>query len=130
MSVTSVHKNDAVLLVLGGLAAGFLNGLLGAGGGILAVLVLGKTVGRAHAVDSRDLFAGALVSMFPVTVVSLIGYAMQGAVSMENAEILVLPAIAGGVGGAFLLDRLKVETLKRIFTVIVILSGIILLVRG
>jgi uncharacterized membrane protein YfcA len=129
MSTAKIHKNSMAILIGGGLAAGLMNGLLGAGGGIVAVFVLGRLL-RGNGIDSRDLFANALASMLPVTAVSLVSYALQGTVTLRGAEVLIIPAILGGVGGAFLLDRLKVETVQRIFTLLMIFSGIIMLVRG
>ena len=134
MATKRAHGKNMLLLIGGGLAAGLINGLLGAGGGIIVVFLLGNILGGAtrqgSSVDSRDLFANALAAMLPVTVISLISYAFQGTVTLQNAEILIVPSIIGGIGGALLLDRLKVETAKRIFTLIMIVSGIIMLVRG
>lgn len=122
------------LLIAGGLAAGFMNGLLGAGGGILIVFVLGQILKPEPSqasldFDRRDIFACALAAMLPMSVVSVISYAVQGTLSLEGAEKLILPAIVGGVGGAFLLDHMKTETVRKIFAVIVIYSGIAMLLK-
>ena len=129
-----VKFSDLMPFVLGGLTAGLLNGLLGAGGGIIAVLVLGHIQKRAGIAesgigDSRDLFANALAAMLPVTVISLLGYLSRGGLDVSDNLYLIIPAIIGGTAGALLLDRLSVNTARRIFTVIVILSGIVMLVR-
>lgn len=130
---TARAKN--VLLILGGLAAGFLNGLLGAGGGILLVAVLGMILTPAVRedlpdFDKKDIFAGALAAMLPVTAVSVISYASSGSLSPDGAEYLIFPAILGGLGGALLLDRMSFETVRKIFSLIVIFSGIAMLVRN
>lgn len=128
-------RQSAFLLVVGGLAAGFLNGLLGAGGGILAVLVLTAilpTASRDSApplADKRDVFANALASMLPVAAVSAAQYAARDAIRVESALTYVLPAIAGGLAGALLLDRLPITAVRRLFTIITIFSGIVMLLR-
>ena len=122
-----------LLLVVGGLAAGFINGLLGAGGGILLVFLLGALLPssdtEAHVPDKRDIFANALASMLPVTAVSVISYAARGNIHLERAEVFVFPAILGGLLGAFLLDKLRFSAVKHLFSFIVIASGIAMLVR-
>lgn len=127
-------RQSALLLVVGGLASGFLNGLLGAGGGILAVLVLSTVLSSANRdpsspADRRDVFANALASMLPTAAVSAARYAAHGAIRIENALTYVLPAIAGGLAGALLLDRLPVTAVRRTFIVITIFSGIVMLLR-
>jgi len=129
-------RTKNVILTLGGLAAGFMNGLLGAGGGILLVfimnaLLVSKAPSRTEgAVDSRDILANALASMLPVTVVSVINYAARGALPKGELSLFLFPAILGGLGGAWLLNRINADMARRIFAVIVILSGIIMIVRA
>ena len=134
MTVTKTAGFKNTLLITGGLVAGFMNGLLGAGGGILVVFVLGLILSPEKQdappdFDRRDIFAGALAAMLPVTAVSVVSYAMQGSLQLKGAEKFILPAIIGGVGGAFLLDRLKIETVRKIFSIIVIYSGIAMLLK-
>ena len=129
-----IKSQHVIPLALCGLAAGLINGLLGAGGGIVIVFALGRLTQKVSLpdgsrFDSRDLLANALLAMLPVTVISLIGYASEGSVSLFDNRRLILPAILGGSAGALLLDRISVNAARRIFTVIVILSGILMLVR-
>ena len=119
-------------LILGGLSAGFMNGLLGAGGGILLVFIMNAMIlrhGTSTDVDNRDILANALTSMLPVTVVSVIGYAARGALPKEDLTPFIIPAIIGGLGGAWLLDRMNATLVRTIFAVIVIFSGIAMIVR-
>ena len=119
-------------LILGGLSAGFMNGLLGAGGGILLVFIMNAMIlrhGTSTEVDNRDILANALASMLPVTVVSVIGYAARGARPKEALTPFIIPAIIGGLGGAWLLDRMNATLVRTIFAVIVIFSGIAMIVR-
>lgn len=131
MSNSVSYKQKFFLLITGGLVAGFMNGLLGAGGGILLVYIMNFLFSRQkNAPDKRDIFANALAAMLPVTAVSVVSYASRGNLHVTGVEIFVIPAILGGLGGAWLLDKLKPETIRRLFTMIVILSGIAMLVKA
>ena len=55
-------------LILGGLAAGAMNGLLGAGGGVILVFLLRAALGPKT--ESRDVYASALITTLPVTLIS------------------------------------------------------------
>ena len=134
MSSAASARTKWLFLMLGGLAAGFMNGLLGAGGGILLVFVMNTIMApqapnNPLAVDARDIMANALAAMLPVTAFSAIRYAVLGALPTENLTRYLLPAISGGLCGAWLLERMKANVVRKIFAVIVIFSGILMIVR-
>lgn len=114
-------------LLLGGLAAGFANGLLGAGGGIIIVWILEKAIGDITR-DSRDVFANALAVMLPISAVSTVTYAISGSLPTEDITRFLLPAILGGLLGAFLLDKISTAAVKTLFCFLVILSGIMMVI--
>ncbi|MBO5898553.1 MAG: TSUP family transporter [Clostridia bacterium] len=122
-----------LLLALGG-GAGFINGLLGTGGGILLVLVL-QTYVRRHtnaavaAEAQRDVFATALSVMLPISVLSTILYARGGTLDLGGFAPMILPTVLGGVLGAFLLDKLRLDWLKRLFSLLLLVSGVLMVVR-
>lgn len=114
-------------LLLGGLAAGFLNGLLGAGGGIVIVWILEKAIGDV-ARNSRDVFANALAVMLPISAVSTVTYAISGGLPTADIARFLIPAILGGLVGAFLLDKISTAAVKTLFCFLVILSGIMMVI--
>ena len=116
------------LLLWGGLAAGFLNGLLGAGGGIVIIWILEKTL-EYRTDDKRDVFANALAVMLPISAMSAISYAVSGGLPRDDITRFLFPAILGGLLGAFLLDRIGADTVKTLFCLLVILSGVVMVVR-
>ena len=128
-------SQKTIFLIIGGLVAGFINGLLGAGGGILLVFMLGALLPTVEddeterSADKRDIFANALASMLPVTAISVISYAARGDIHLEGAETYLFPAIIGGLLGAWLLDKLRFSTARRLFSIIVIASGIAMLLK-
>ena len=111
-----------------GFLAGMANGLLGAGGGIIAVFALSRMF-RSAVLDRRDLYANALCVMLPISAVSCVRYALAGHLVTERFGIYAIPAIAGGLAGGLLLGRLGGTALKRLFGLLVIWSGILLILR-
>ena len=117
----------AALTVLAGIGAGFLNGLLGAGGGIILTLsfaeLLPQDVGAAEA--TRDRFAAAVCVMFPVSILTVLLYAKSGNV-LPGADLprLLLPAAVGGAVGAYFMDRLSASWLRTAFAVLLVVSGV------
>ena len=109
-----------------GLLSGFVNGLLGAGGGILAVFALSSHFGEG---EKRDLYANALSVMLPISALSCVRYAMAGNLHPDGFGVYALPAVAGGILGGILLGRLKSSFLGKVFGALVIFSGILLIVR-
>ena len=134
MTSSSSSTQKAWLLIGGGFLAGFLNGLLGAGGGILLVYVMTGLLSSSGEngsapPDKRDAFANALATMLPISAVSTVNYAAQGALTVSGAEIFIFPAIIGGIAGAVLLDKLRFDTVRNLFTLLITISGIAMLVK-
>ena len=115
-------------LAVFGLAAGFANGLLGAGGGIIIVFGLSPLLSFSES-GKRDVFANALAIMLPVSIVSVISYILKGRLDTNAFGVYALPAIVGGFFGAVLLDRLKLPLIKKLFALLIIWSGVYLIMR-
>lgn len=115
-----------ILPIVGiGVVAGFLNGLLGAGGGIVIVFGLGALL-RDKLQDPRSIYATAIAVMLPLSAFSAWQYFQNGHLTEGNLGLLVLPALLGGALGAWLLSRLSPDLLARIFAAVVLISGIVL----
>ena len=111
-----------------GLAAGVINGLLGAGGGIILIFAL-TLFCRGALPDRRDLYANALVVTLVLTLVSTVLYIKGGQAPPRDLSRFVLPAAAGGLAGGLLLGRIPSQTLGRIFAVLLVISGVIMILR-
>ena len=118
----------AFSLATAGFLAGFANGLLGAGGGIIAVFALAYVL-RGEELERRDLYANALCVMLPISAVSCVRYAIAGNLVTEGFGVYALPAILGGVVGGVLLGRLGASLLKKLLGLLVIWSGVLLIIR-
>lgn len=123
-----IGVRSRMILTLTGVVAGFANGLLGAGGGILIVFGISSLL-KDDPDGSRDVFANALAVMMPISVVSVISYLLSGRMFGESFNIYLIPTILGGLVGGFLLDRLRLPLLKKMFAIIVMWSGIYMLMR-
>jgi uncharacterized membrane protein YfcA len=115
-----------MLLAAAGFVAGLVNGLLGAGGGIIVVFALSRLLGR-QLDDGRDAFSNALAVMLPLSVVSAVGYALRGVVPEEKLGVLVIPAVLGGLLGGILLYSIEARWVRVLFSAIVVWSGISML---
>lgn len=118
-------KRMVPVLLLGGLA-GFLNGLLGAGGGIPLVLGLRLLFGK-KAANGKRFFVTALAVMLPLSVFSVWRYIAKSPLPTAVFNMMPIPALLGGAGGAWLMGYLPTGILGRIFAAAVALSGVLLL---
>lgn len=129
--MTVRYRSSGRLLLLGicGVAAGVINGLLGAGSGVLIAYALGAISPQMRA-DSRTLFANATAIILPISLVSTVSYAIRGTLPL-TAELgrYLLPGLLGGFAGAWLLGRLPEAVIRRIFGGVVLISGLIMLFR-
>ena len=54
-------------------------------------------------------------------------YAARGAIPLRETSPLLLPAVLGGLLGGFLLDKLKVDAVRTLFGILILISGILML---
>ena len=114
-------------ILLLGAAAGFLNGLLGTGGGIPLVLGLHLLLGKRVA-NSKRFFTTALAVMLPLSLYSIGKYRVASPLSHDVFLFTSLPAALGGIVGALLFSRLSTRALGRIFATVVLISGILVVI--
>lgn len=112
-----------------GAAAGFVNGLLGAGGGIIMVYAFSAVYDKDDN-GVKDAFASTVAAILPISVVSALTYTFNGAVELSLLPRYIIPAAAGGLLGARLMGSISALWLKRIFALTVIYAGISLITRA
>lgn len=117
------------LLIVSGAAAGFLNGLLGCGGGIVIVSLL-SALTKDTDFDSRDVFAASVASVLPISAVSTVMYLMRTDASVSAVSPYILPALAGGAVGALLLDGIPSFWVRKLFALLIIWAGVSLVLKG
>ena len=106
-------------IILAGALAGLVNGLFGAGGGMILVPVL-SLIGT----EDSDVFPTSVSIIFPICFVSLLFSAIAAPLPFQNA----LPYLIGGVIGGFLVSKfsnpLPLTWLHRILGFLIIYGGI------
>ena len=105
-------------LLLGG-AAGLLNGLLGTGGGLVAVPLLIGPLG----LSSREAFATSLAVILPLSAVSLAGKLWQTGAPALSAAPYILGGIAVGILAGRLICRVPTKWLHRLFGALILWGG-------
>jgi uncharacterized membrane protein YfcA len=113
-----------ILILLIGLAAGVLSGLVGVGGGLIIVPALIFFLGFSqHQAQGTSL--GLL--LLPVGILAVINYYNKGNVDVKVVAIMSVAFIAGGWLGSKLALRLPEDTVKKIFAVFLFYSAFKLL---
>jgi uncharacterized protein len=103
-----------------GVAAGFLAGLFGVGGGLLIVPGLVLVAGM----DQRLAHGTSLAAVLPISVASLVTYAAHDNVDWSAAVWLSVGAVAGAVIGTKLLHILPYRTLAILFSIVLLASAV------
>ena len=107
-----------------GIAVGVVNGMFGAGGGMLAVPLLKKA-----GLNQKEAHANAIAVIVPITVVSAVAYIIKGNVKITDALIFLPTGIIGALLGTYCLKKLSPVWLKRIFGGFMVYAGIRLLLK-
>lgn len=95
---------------LAGLAAGVLNGLLGAGGGMAVVPMLEKS-----GLEPTKAHATSIAVIVPLCALSAALYLFGGALTLRDALPYLPAGLAGAFAGAKLLPHIPAAALRRIF---------------
>ncbi|MBE6606403.1 MAG: sulfite exporter TauE/SafE family protein [Ruminococcaceae bacterium] len=119
-----IKKFELILIVAGGVGAGFVNGMLGTGGGIVLVFLFGHLLTDRRGYSPRDVFATVILSVIPMSCVSAFMYYKGGNAVLSEADVYIIPGVIGGIMGAFLLDKINLKILKKMFAVMVIYAGV------
>jgi len=115
---------QALLLVVTGVAAGVLSGLMGVGGGIVMVPALVMAGLSQHRAQSTSLAA-----IVPIAVVGALMFGIGDSVDFGAAVVLAAGSLVGARGGALLMHRLSGVVLARVFGAFLIVVAITMLVR-
>ncbi len=116
MSFTTI-----LLLVIVGLAAGFLSGLIGIGGGVIIVPALVFFVGFTQK-QAQGTSLGIL--LLPVGILAVIQYYKQGYLNVNYVFVVAIAFVVGGYFGSKLALTLSDEKMKKIFAIILLLISV------
>ena len=110
-----------IILIIIGLLAGVLSGLVGVGGGILMIPLLIIFLGLTqHQAQGTALFA----MLPPIGILAAMNYYKQGFVKWEYAAVIACTFVIGGYFGSKLSLSLPPQTVRRVFGVIMLIGAI------
>jgi uncharacterized membrane protein YfcA len=125
MESKKIKMETLIYLLLIGLAAGFMGGLVGIGGGVIIVPALVMLLGMTqHQAQGTSL----TMILFPVGILGVLNYYKQGYVDFKYAGLLAVGFFLGSYIGSKFSLSLPQLTVKRIFAIIMILLAIKILV--
>ena len=109
-----------LILVLIGLFAGMLSGLIGVGGGIIVVPALVFFLGFSQH-EAQGTSLGLL--LLPVGILAVANYYKQGYIDVKVVAIMCLAFVVGGWLGSKISLALPEDLVKKIFAVILFYSA-------
>lgn len=113
-----------IFIALGGITIGFVNGLLGAGGGMLAVPILKKC-----GFSQKEAHTNAIAVILPITLLSASLYLLKGYVTLKDAFIYMPTGLIGSLFGTYILNKISPVLLKKVFGGLMIYAGVRLLLK-
>ncbi len=116
-------KGRKLKIGLAGIVSGFLNGLFGSGGGVVAVMFLRPLLG-----DEKKAHASATLMILVMSLVSFTLYAIYGQVPWQEGLLFVPGGIVGSVIGTKLLKDMGSVALRRVFGAVLVISGVVMIV--
>lgn len=106
------------------LCAGILNGMLGAGGGMLVVPILKK-----YGIETRKTHATSICIILPMCILSSIIYMLKGKVTLSDALPYIPYGIVGAIVGSIILSKINQKLLSNVFALFMMWAAIQLLIR-
>jgi len=118
ISVIITKKKGFISFLLGALI-GAVNGLLGAGGGMLTVPIL-KKMGMPQKAAHKN----AVAVILPITAISATLYLFSGRVRLLDAVPFIPLGLVGAALGTFIIKKISPTLLKKIFALFMIWAGV------
>jgi uncharacterized membrane protein YfcA len=115
-----MKKHKFLGLILAGLGAGAVNGLFGAGGGMVLVPLLSMLT----PLDDRDIFSASIAVILPICIVSLTATAITGSIAWRESIPYLIGSAVGGLSAGLWGRKIPVLWLHRGLGILIIWGGI------
>lgn len=112
-------KNN-IKLILAGAVAGAVNGLLGAGGGMILVPLLGML----SDLEQRQIFAASVCIIIPICISSLLLTWQSGVIPWDILLPYLAGSCAGGVLAGLVGKKIPTKWLHRILGLMILWGGV------
>lgn len=123
-STHNIFMKKKLITLISGFIIGIINGLLGAGGGMLAVPALKKL-----GCDQKDAHRNAVAVILPLTVFSAVLYLINGRVELSDSLIYIPGGLVGAVLGTVCLKKISSKWLGVLFGGFMIYAGVRMLFK-
>ena len=110
---------NGFLLPLAGIAAGAVNGLFGAGGGMVLVPLLGNKTG----ISEQERFPTSVAIIAPICIVSLL-LSVQRELTFGQVLPYLIGSVIGGIAAGLWGHRIPTIWLHRILGIFILWGGI------
>jgi uncharacterized membrane protein YfcA len=121
MKMKPMELTSVLILLLVGLAAGVLSGLVGVGGGIIIVPCLVYFLGYSQHMAQGTSLA---VLLLPAGILAVNNYYKSGYVNIYATLIIVATFVVGGYIGSKISISLDQQTVKKIFAAMLVAIGV------
>lgn len=112
---TAMSGHVIFILILIGLLAGMLSGLIGVGGGIIIVPALIYFVGFTQK-EAQGTSLGLL--LLPIGILAVLNYYNKGLIDIKVVGIMAIGFLVGGFFGSKLALAISEASLKKIFAIV------------
>ena len=106
--------------ILAGTVAGAVNGLLGAGGGMILVPLLAGKCG----LDQRKAFATSVAVIAPLCALSAAIYLFRGDLDLALALPYLVGGLVGGLIGGRVFKKLSMKWLRKAFALLILYGAV------
>ena len=104
---------------IGFFLAGVINGLLGAGGGMVAVPLL-----KGRGLSQKQAQASSIAIILPLSIISAVLYGIKGNLDVAKSLKFIPFGLIGALLGTFIFKKISPTLLKKIFALFMIWAGV------
>lgn len=113
-------NKHVLVLIFAGMIAGAVNGLFGAGGGMVLVPLLSTLT----SLDEKDIFSSSIVIILPICIISILTTAIWKTVSWGAALPYLAGSAIGGLAAGLWGQKIPVKWLHRGLGMLILWGGI------
>jgi uncharacterized membrane protein YfcA len=117
----NMDMQTILIVILIGIAAGTLSGLVGVGGGVIIVPALVYFIGFSQK-TAQGTSLGLI--LLPVGILGVLQYYKQGHIDVKVVGMLAIGFLVGGYLGSRIALNLSQETVKKIFAVVMVIVAL------
>lgn len=111
--------NNAYKIAIAGIIAGCVNGLFGAGGGMILVPMLGLLTDFSD----KEIFPASISIILPMCIIAILIYAMEAPLPWAAALPYLIGSLLGGILAGLFGNRIPTVWLHRFLGLLILYGG-------